>query len=127
MAGNLLDEMSGFRTYGNSEGPELKRKLPKWLCAVLVCSFAVLCAAGARAQADPVGQSVLCPNQHCGRNAGRWTVLTSQTLSTPEFANSGGAETGTLALVGSRLLLFGLAMRKKIPGAQSQRAIRLDP
>lgn len=71
----------------------------KWLCMVLVCSFAMFCATGARAQTDPVAQDVLCPNNICAGNDGTWNVLTSQNLPTLEFANSGGAESGTAWLV----------------------------
>ncbi|HVB34176.1 MAG TPA: PEP-CTERM sorting domain-containing protein [Patescibacteria group bacterium] len=71
----------------------------KWLCMILVCSFAMLCASGARAQADPVAQDVLCPNNLCSGSDGNWNVLTSQNLPTLEFANSGGTEAGTAWLV----------------------------
>lgn len=59
----------------------------------------MLCVSGAKAQADPVAQDVICPNNICsGRNA-TWNVLTAQNLPTLEFANSGGAESGTAWLV----------------------------
>jgi hypothetical protein len=46
-----------------------------------------------------VAQDVLCPNNICGGYNGSQTVLTSKNLPTLEFANSGGAESGTAYVV----------------------------
>ncbi|HVB97985.1 MAG TPA: PEP-CTERM sorting domain-containing protein [Candidatus Dormibacteraeota bacterium] len=46
-----------------------------------------------------MAQDVLCPNNLCAGSDGTWNVLTSQNLPTLEFANSGGAESGTAWLV----------------------------
>ncbi len=77
----------------------MRRNCGTFFSLLLVCAVAVVWTARARAQADPVAQDMLCPNNLCGGTDGTWTVLTTQNLPTLEFANSGGAETGTAWLV----------------------------
>ena len=77
----------------------MKGTCGKVLSMVVVCTFAMLWTARARAQADPLAQDVICPNNMCNGTNATWDVLTSQNLPTLEFANSGGAETGTAYLV----------------------------
>ena len=77
----------------------MKGTCGKVLSMVVVCTFAMLWTARARAQTDPVAQDVICPNNMCNGTNATWDVLTSQNLPTLEFANSGGAETGTAYLV----------------------------
>jgi hypothetical protein len=71
----------------------------KILHLIVICTVALLWTAGAKAQADPVAQDVICLHNICDGTVGTWNVLTSQNLPTLEFANSGGAETGTAWLV----------------------------
>jgi hypothetical protein len=77
----------------------VRGKLTSLLCMIVVCGFAMLGAPRARAQADSLAQDDLCSNNICNGSDGTWSVLTSQNLPTLEFANSGGAETGTAWLV----------------------------